>query len=388
MKQLREIISNKLILILALISSGTFAKEIAKVSSVKGNVFLIKQDGSSSALKKGDMIFDFSEIFCEDDSQVSFTDYHEHKVHLSGGSQISVMNKMIELKNGNIWIQSAVNTPGFTVQTSNAISSYSDSEFIVNYDVTKLSTQLMVISGSVKFSNLLEEDLSYDVAAGNFTFIDQNFEKGFPRVPTLIGYESYNNLVSIFEGVKPTNKSLPSVLAKQDLKNDLKKVKNISSRKIASVAKNQDSSSKIIFIRAKKVIRLPASADVSGYKYFEHVNKKSSKKYKPFKGDTIEVRVFGEPFQKSTVNVIPSPVSDPIVAPEVKVLAIEAKDRIPSSIPKVEVPDPAPAKVSLKQDNFEQDLVKQYADQKRHSNEVNDLIDELKTFSKDFKKNY
>lgn len=387
MRQLQEIIISKLILVIAVFSFGAFAKEVAKVSSVKGNVFLVKQDGSTSALNKGDMIFDFSEIFCEDDSQVSFVDYHEHKVHLSGGSQISIMNKMIELKNGNIWVQSSVDTPGFTVQTSNAISSYTDGEFIVTYNVAKLSTQLMVISGNVKFSNLLEEDLSYDVASGNFTFIDQNFEKGFPRSPTLIGYESYNNLVSVFDGIKPTNKSLPSVLAKQGLKKDFKDAVSKSTRSVASVETNSNpnshSGSKMIIIRAKEVIRLPASADVSGYNYYEHVNKKFTKKYKPFKGETIEVRVFGEPFKKSVSNEVPKPM--PVV---VKTPVVLPADRIPSSIPKIELPKPAAAQVNVKQDNFEQDLIKEYADQKRHSNEVNDLIDELKTFSKDFKKNY
>lgn len=395
MKLLQEIITSRIFLLALLLSFSSFAKTIGRVTEVKGSAFLMKKDGSTVSLKVGDEVNDFSEILTDDTSRLSYVDYFEHVVHLGGGSQVTIMNKLIELKNGKVWVQSSNDLNGFSIQTSNAVSSYADGEFIVTYDSVKLSTQLMVISGEVKFANILEDHLAYEVTSGNFTFIDQNYEKGFPRSPTLIGYDSYNSLVSMFNGVKPTNGSLKSVLAKDKLN---KEIGSSVKRNIASVKPEKDLSwndvntkgarGKTIILRNMKQLRLPASAEASSFNYYQKVSKKiaAEKAKRVFKGDTVKVRVFGpvdapqvSSFKGEKVRVF----SVKKITPDVK------KTRLPSSIKKEEPIKIKKTKIKIRKDNeFQKSLMKEYVKQKRHDNEVNDLIDELKSFSNRYKKNY
>lgn len=395
MKLLQEIITSRIFLLALLLSFSSFAKTIGRVTEVKGSAFLMKKDGSTVSLKVGDEVNDFSEILTDDTSRLSYVDYFEHVVHLGGGSQVTIMNKLIELKNGKVWVQSSNDLNGFSIQTSNAVSSYADGEFIVTYDSVKLSTQLMVISGEVKFANILEDHLAYEVTSGNFTFIDQNYEKGFPRSPTLIGYDSYNSLVSMFNGVKPTNGSLKSVLAKDKLN---KEIGSSVKRNIASVKPEKDLSwndvntkgarGKTIILRNMKQLRLPASAEASSFNYYQKVSKKiaAEKAKRVFKGDTVKVRVFGpvdapqvSSFKGEKVRVF----SVKKITPDVK------KTRLPSSIKKEEPIKIKKTNIKIRKDNeFQKSLMKEYVKQKRHDNEVNDLIDELKSFSNRYKKNY
>jgi hypothetical protein len=398
MKQLLEIIKSSLLLTLILFSFNSFSKTIGRVSEVVGNAFIMTQSGDSINLKVGDKVLDFAEIFTDEGARVSYVDYFEHVVHLGPSTQVVIMNKMIELKNGKMWIQSHNNLAGFSVQTSNAVANYADGEFIYTYDSGQLSSQLLVISGTVKFTNILEDHLFYNVDAGKFSFIDQKYEKGFPRVPTLIGYESYNGLVGTFSGVKPLNKSLKGVLATSSLNKEMGSNKG---RVIASVGNLGEKPTKqkittsdfnkkksrghTYFIRAKKVLRLPASADVSPFNYYQSVTKKMSaeKAKNTFKGDTIKIQIYGKaPVKSSSVVKHKTHVFKPQVE-------IKTELRMPSSVKKI-----APVKVNktkLKiqpKDSFQSSLLKEYAKQKRHTNEVNELIDELESYSDDYKQKY
>lgn len=395
MKLLQETITSRILLLTLLLSFSSFAKTIGRVTEVKGSAFLMKKNGATISLNVGDEINDFSEILTDDTSRLSYVDYFEHVVHLGGGSQVTIMNKMIELKNGKVWVQSSSDLNGFSIQTSNAISSYNDGEFIVTYDSVKLNTQLMVISGVVKFANILEDHLAYQVSSGNFTFIDQSYEKGFPRTPTLIGYDSYNSLVGMFNGIKPTNGSLRSVLAKGKLN---KEINSTVKRQVASVQTNKDlswndvntkgSRGKTIILRNKEQLRLPASAETSPFSYYQKIKKKidGERARNTFKGDTVEIRVFGpvatqQVISRRTDNLRVFTTNN--ITPNVK------KTRFPSSIKKEEPIKIEKSKIKIeKNDEFQKSLMKEYVKQKRHNNEVNELIDELKSFSNRYKKNY
>ena len=56
-------------------------------------------------------------------------------------------------------------------------------------------------------------------------------------------------------------------------------------------------------------------------------------------------------------------------------------NRAPSSIAPVR-------KIETKQDQFELDLVEQYKKQQKHKKDLNDLIDALDSYKKDFNTNY
>ena len=98
---------NKLIVFIfaILLSSQVMAREVALVSGLTGNAFMIK-NGHTKALSLGDAIEDFAEIYTEEGSQLTLSDHYDHIYYVSGSGHIKFLNKILELKNGYLRIQS------------------------------------------------------------------------------------------------------------------------------------------------------------------------------------------------------------------------------------------------------------------------------------------
>jgi hypothetical protein len=292
---------------------------------------------------------------------------YEHIYHLSGGTHVKLLDRVIELRNGYIWLQNAHSTASVQVQTSNAVSEFDKGEFIVTYVPTASKTSLLVLNGEAKFFNSAEEELYQNVASSQFSFIDPEYENGSPRAPTAIGYESFHQIVSLFTvktqtaGVEKfyavshavkmenpeVNREFDSVVTSVVNKVELKKTifipkKDTTSRSIASVA--------------------PVISTDEAMTYYKKVQTKKKKI------SIAPVLVFG------SRNI--SPVVKP-KEPERKTAAY-----VPVKASSVVIKKPQ------LEDEFSKSFQKNYQQQPKHNSEVNRLIDELESYSSEYRKKY
>lgn len=323
--------------ILFVLSTQIYASSVARVTSLKGSAFMIWGDKTKS-LNVGDEISANAEIITEEGGQISFNDYYDHLYHLSNSGQILLKEKEIELRRGYLWGQGFSDKNIGIVKTANAVTEFSKSEAIISFDNSVGRTQIMAVTGKVKFYNLLETHLERTLDAGNFSFIDQDYEQGIPRTPTMIGFQSYKKLTSLFDGIKSLDpKALPMFTKPQDAN----KVEMVVAQTAVSVKKDE-----------KREI-----ASASGYFDQLKKSKKIARKDLP-KKSAIEMKMHG----------IEGELLDSLEIAPVR----------------------APANVSDKQEmkEFEQSVKQEESKQSRHTPEVNKLIDELNSYQGDYKKDY
>ena len=200
---------NKIFFTLAvvLLPTLTFASPVqfGRIVDIKGSGF-ISFEGQTHEIKKGEVIYTNSEIVIEHSGQVVFTDNADHRFHLGNATSVAVFSGKVELRSGDVWVQSLNKTDDYQLTSANATVNYTGGEAIFSYDSVKGKTQLMVINGLMKFSNLRSPELNLTVAEGNFSFVDPSFEGGMPRDPTPVGAKTYGQLVSMFPGVTPMDK--------------------------------------------------------------------------------------------------------------------------------------------------------------------------------------
>jgi len=197
---------NKLLAVLVILSfsllSNAAAVKFGRIVDIKGSGF-ISYDGKTHEIKKGEEIYTDSELIIEHSGQVTFTDDADHRFHLGNASTAAVFAGKVELRSGDMWMQSLNKLDDYELTTANAKVNYTGGEAILSYDSVKGKTQLMVINGMMKLSNLRAPELNLNVAEGNFSFVDMSFEEGMPRDPTPVGQKTYGQLVSMFNGVAP-----------------------------------------------------------------------------------------------------------------------------------------------------------------------------------------
>ena len=343
-----------------LVSSLSYSKTIARVSNIKGNAFLFDAKGSSKSLKVGDHIKDLNEVMVEESGQLSFVNYDEHMYHLSGGTHLKFFNKIMDLQSGYIWGDSTNKGSGsYAIQSPNGLVNFSKGEFIFSYDQNTNKTQVLVLDGEIEFANLQETYLNVAINSGKFSIIDPEVEQGIPRTPIMIGFSSYKEMLALFD-VAPRNNTLEKVIA---MKDDTNAHHSLSSRSIASV-KDDDKLGKIIFVKTtleSSQARIPASIAPSAVEYYKEHHKSSPVK-KAVK--TAQVKIYG---QNGETN-------------HKKVEAIVVRE--PASV--------VPQKSIIKdiENAFDKSLDAQLKEQKRHPEEVNQLINELNSFDVNFQQNY
>lgn len=181
---------NKILSLLVVLVLPTLAiaspLQFGRIVDIKGSGF-ISFDGKTHEIRKGELIFANSEIIVEHSGQVIFTDNADHKFYLGNSSSAAVFAGKVELRSGDVWVQSLNKTDEYKITSANASVSYTGGEAILSYDSVKGKTQLMVINGLMKLANLRSPELNLTVAEGNFSFVDPSFEEGMPRDPTPVG---------------------------------------------------------------------------------------------------------------------------------------------------------------------------------------------------------
>jgi len=391
MKKWFNVINSKLLITFLLIFNCTisFAKgNIAKIKTLNGNVFVMN-DGKIQQAYVGMDISDFSEIITEERSSVSLVDYYDHYFHLSNSSHIKLENKNIDLVSGYLWLQSLEHRNGFSVSTANSYTTYSDGEAIISFDSLNMKSQVIAIKGVYKFANINDHFAYSEVSEGSFSFIKQKYKSGVPRKATPIGYKSFLKLKSLFSFVKPLKNQNGTMAINKDRFLHAKRTRRIASlKKENNLFETELKSRKIkpsIYMRqAGKVIVMKEELNSEKENRSKLINnlyksklnslkvlKKKTKfkvSYREKKKSNYKIRIFRSA-KSNIVNVKP-------------VLHKKAVSRIPASVSQMNN-----TKV-VHHNDFEQGLVKEYKSQKRHSEEVNSLIDQLKSIKVDNKKHY
>ncbi len=356
-------------------STSLFAKDIAVVQELYGNAFGIR-DGKVRTLQRGDVISDLTEVVTEEGSQISLSDFYDHKFHLSGSGNIKFFNKTIELKKGYLWLQSYQNSDAeFWVHTANSHVKYNKGEGIISFDINSGRTQVMTLDGTMYVKNPLLNTPEVDVPEGAFSVVDKEYEAGQPRWATKVGYNSFMKIMQLFSSITPIDKNnrlLRETMASQQKRGEIQ-IQSMKEENKRGPASEKESlkPGKIIFLNVnqdnKKSMRESMLHNDSLSKLKKYTAPKPKKKFAPTyqKVSNVKLRVFGKPH----ITKAKAPPKRPIVKVEV---------------PKVNTREVA----SPPSSGFESSLMDSYKKQLKHDTEVNQLIDRLKSFKKDYKKSY
>lgn len=363
MKTSTKKLSNSFAFSLLLISSNLWAKPVAQVIEVKGQVFGVL-DGKTNALKANDHIEDRTEIMVGEEGSITLNDYYDATYHLIDGGHVKFMDKSVQLKKGKSWIQSTNSRHPLTVSTANGFAEFWKAEFIATFDQANSKTQFLVVNGDVDVSNLWDKNLKYSVTGGHFSFIDPKIENGVPRSPTKVGFDSLNTALAEF-------KALPQKLKEQEPVRGIASVEQQTQTPTSLTKKGQ-----IIFMSAG---RLPASVQGEAQKYFA---KKVSKK-KSYRLTSAPIAYYGitpqevasTPIAAETIKSTPEVVK--ALIPE----KIEVIPRAPASIPKKELNSPTKVAPQLNTEpEYSESLRKHYGEQPKYPKEVENLLEDLKSF--------
>lgn len=325
-------LKTSLFLITLTLSSVSFAKVVAKVTEVKGNVFAVLPDGKTVKVTPNLHLEEKSEILVAESGSATFYDFYDTTYHLNSTGHIKILDRSVHLKGGKVWIQSTHASSPLSLITANTYIDYWKSEFITSFDQVSGKSQVMVVGGDLDVSNILDRNLKYSLTAGAFTVIDPDVNEGQPRQPTSIGPESMTKAMAEFKSIPKSilNKETPAM-----------------KRSIASVDESAATKKgEIIFIKTN---RAPASVMPKSLKAKSSVSGVSG---------PVPVRVIG----------VFGPVTPKLVAP---------------SLPKVDavrVPASAQPAVMIHDVDFNQSLDSAIDKQPKYPSEVQKLVDDLKSF--------
>ena len=360
---------NKFLLAIIGLSFNLNAAEPSKTTfgrivDLKGSGF-ISFKGKTREITKGDSIEMGSEIVIEHHGQVTFTDNADHRFHLGNSSSVSVDSKNVELRSGDLWFQSLNKNDDYKISTANAMVNYQGGEAILSYDSVKGKSQLMVINGMMKLSNLRAPDLNLSVAEGHFSFIDNAYDEGAPRDPTSVGAKTYGELIGLFSGIAPMDKNSALVFK------DHEKAENTPNEHAKAEPKHHESNRSIASVTSENPENLLEEyksnlLDKSNSKK-KVTNKLSSTKVgkKKVAFSKIEIHIYG-------LNSAPSPVSTSEEMPSIAATT-KPSSRGPASVLDQDVPDGT--KVEGNSDSPVSPYSKYFKNPKKDSDK---LIDDLK----------
>jgi len=208
------------------------------------------------------------------------------------------------------------------------------------------------------------------VPAGKFSFVSEKYENGAPRVPTPIGSSTYSSVVSLYDGIKPMDKQ-------SNVVEDIAKVQMEAApvgRNIASTPAPEGTSAGTVIIVKKAPMEDREDKLKSFYKnQITSMEKKYKKVPKKFKPDYST---------KSHVSIKIHNVPTTRLPASVEIKNHKSTSRMPASMTELN------PQVEIKNDVFEKSLIDQYKKQMRHSNEINSLIKDLKSYDQDYKQAY
>jgi hypothetical protein len=369
-----------------LVSLSAQAKEtvVGTLSEVKGKVFISRM-GKLKEAAVSDKIYDNSEIITELSSQVTLTDYYDHRYYVSGGAHLRVSDNQVELLRGYLWVQSFNPQTISEISTANSRVYFKQAEAIISYDQGSAKTQMVVITGRAQFSHALESFRSTIVEEGRFSFIDNQVDDGTPRTGTPIGYTSFQKMTELFDGVKPLEEN--NVIAAQN-----RVSRTQANRAPASVVTTTELEHDIFAPKAakteKQIVKEAVTVTNSDQLLIDYYQSKIN-----------ELKQKSAPTRRPAPNRAPASVSTkPAKAPAIAQTPVKVKiygapkqaaqtprnvNRAPASVGGANVLAP-----NVNPDAFESRLVDEYARQTRHSEETLKLINDLKNYQVDFKKSY
>ena len=373
------------------------------VNRVRGNAFLARKN-KIKKIRKGNKIYNFSEIITEEGAQISFSDYHDHKFHLAGSGHVKFINKMVELKRGYLWVQSYKKNGNFRVQTANAQAVYNFGEFIISFDEKDGKSQLLAIGGKMSFKNPHQNYDKITVGEGQFSFVHEGYNHGTPRRATFTGQKSFQKILSLFRGIRPMGSTYysPRFIAKS------KKGRSQRRRRgIASIDKTQEilkgrgrrgnNTGNLIILKnrlanTKKSIMQIYREKLKQVKKILYSGKKGHRPNRRIIENSggpddsgqsgVKINIFrsSKNFSKRKLTATPpSPVNHLRVQERLKPKEVS---RAVASV------SPVKKQPSIEQITFEQSLKKAYKKQPRHKNEVNQLIRELDNYKKNYRVDY
>ena len=385
MKRLCKNISAISLLTFSLATSAFAESPVVRIDALSGKVFS-HCNGEMKSLKVGDHLSDFCELFTEEGSQTSFSDFYDHRFHLSGSGHVKLFNKMAEVKSGYLWLQSPVNQGEYLIQTANAVISSQTGELIVSFDPAVGKTQLLNVKGRAEFSNALDRMMNVSLLEGHFSYIQNEHNDGYPRKPTPIGFASFKSVTSLFRGIEPLDgKAAPTVSEVPQ-----RAVASVQVEKSPVMESEVSPEGKIIILRkdnhserkekAKELLKTYQD------KISEMAQKTKPKKFVPSyeKSSGVPLRIYGmgkaykKSVEKKASVVKPRSIaSENIPQPKLENSSVRAPASVGGMAPQIKT-----------NDAFEAGMTEQYKQQMRHSQEVNNLIDRLKSVDMDYQKNY
>lgn len=369
-----------LVLILCFITHSIFASQIIEIDKVVGEVFLHYKD-KTKILSSGDFVHDMSEIITEEGSSVIFRDYFDHKFQLAGGSHVKFMNRIIDLKRGYLYLQSFNYDKEISLQTANSQTLIKDGEVILSFDSFDGKSQLLVLTGEAEFSTLLQDELKVTVESGKFSFVDNEKKEEGPRTPTEVGQSSFKKATSLFEGIYDKFEG---------------KVKE-SKRTIASI--DETTTKQKAYLRGIPKVATGANKNIdidSFYKNKIQTELKSMPKVpKSFVPNystksNVVIKIYGKKIATQVIkNNVNNHLSTNTKSTKMTTQIKKGQGRSLASIGSLNSSiSPTAANPIGVDDSFEKGLVEQYKNQMKHSNEVNQLIDELQSYKKNYDKSY
>lgn len=333
-------------LILIFFSFSVLAAPVGQIVQITGSVFSVDPLGKTTLLKMNQHIEDGSQVMVEEGASVTINDYYDASYSLIGGSHVKFYDKSIVLQNGKVWIKSSNVRHLLSVRTANSQTNFYQGEYIISFDQMSSRSSSLAINGEAKISSTLNEDFIEAISPGTFSLVDPEINGGTPRPATRIGLESLNMALAEFSKL-PENNS----------------IKDQTSRSVASIneEKLEPKKGEIKFITTFE--RAPASVGSGeAHNYFKKVvsKKKVSKKEK------LTVRIFGV---------------TPVALEKTQVPKADNSNREPASVPIIKLPEAKKMGIELRSEpEFVDSLKKHQEEQPKHTKELQNLIDELKSF--------
>ncbi len=389
------------------------------ISKIDGRAFYSHQ-GKTKTLKVGTHLPAGSDIFTEEGAQIIFNDYYNHQFILSGSGHVNVDHKKMKLKSGYLWVQSLVESDqnSYQITTANSEVAYSDGEGIISFDPFSGKTQILVLKGEYQFKNILYRENYVSIRDGRFSFISNDVNNGMPRKPTPIGYSSFQKITGLFQGVKSLDDQaeekrvanvktniVPDVrqvyvdVPKQDLsfeqaitnsRERLPSSENVVPAPKANTEKLLKSYLSKLAKKKPEVKKVEPASVVEKVKKTKPQYKKKSNSYKGYKKNSVKVNIYGASVsrQKSKSRMPASAGHEKSLDKKTTVYGAKKAtkyDRAPASLGNM-VPKVYDRRSSGK--TFESKLIKEYKHQKRHSDDMNALIDKLQSVDMDYQKDY
>lgn len=336
--------------------------------------------GQNKTLKYGDKLTNGSDILVSDSSHLGFLTNDGERIYLSAGTQVRVREGFLELKKGMAWVQGAYQNMIYNVYTANAQVEVKNAYTVISYDEKTKETKSLNIRGESYFYNINDPNTGVEIYPGTFSIVNMNYNNGSPRKPIRVGEKSYESVKFAYNGVEAVEKiGFETIRPSQTV--SARSIASIGSSKNTQVIKTSGQRGRVLFYKEGSGSykgRSVASRPIKVYRMeesFDGSNPSQNTDSFIKKGRNITVySIFENKEMKQTMS-----------APKKRAPASYKRvQRLPAqNIKKVNSPSR-----KRKSSAFEKSLNKKFKSNKRHSKDVNTLINELKTYKSQYQLEY